>query len=358
MRRSVTSFFTGLALLSLAACREEAKDEPLPPRPVLTTTAARSSTDEQGFSGTIAPRYETNLAFRTLGRIVSRAVDVGEEVKKDQEVAAIDAETLSATVRQAKAQVASARAQADNAAASAERARRLFEEKTVSSAELESANQSKSTADAALERAEAELAKAENALTYAVLTAPYDGVVTQVSLDVGEVAAAGQPVMTIARTDVREAVVDIPTDELDGIKVADRFRVRLQTDPTMATEGSVREIAPEADAATRSNRVRILLDQPPPGFRLGALIRAFPVRSSDDLIRVPQTAVLEEGGEAYVWVVPPKASTVEKRKVSLGERRGDVVEVVSGLNEGETVVIAGVHSLEENQAVTLSGEPS
>ncbi|MEF2070831.1 efflux RND transporter periplasmic adaptor subunit [Consotaella aegiceratis] len=359
MKSPILGAILATALVALIGCQEDEQPETAAaatPRPVLTAVANPNAAVIAGFSGTIEPRFETDLAFRTLGRIVSLDVDVGDQVEAGQQIAAVDADTLQADVRSARAQLASAQAQADTARASAARAQALFEEKTVSSADLESAEQNETAAEAGLKQAQADLDKAQNALTYAVLTAPVDGVITERDADMGEVVSAGETVMTLARTDVREAMVDIPNEALGTIVAGSRFRVRLQVDPSIEAQGGVREIAPEADALTRTNRVRILLDQPPAAFRLGSLIRATPVSGTFPTIEVPATAVVEADGAASIWVVDPQEGVVHRRDVRLGQRHDGQVEVTSGLTAGERVVTAGVHSLDEAQRVSVSGE--
>ncbi|MEI2384338.1 efflux RND transporter periplasmic adaptor subunit [Breoghania sp. JC706] len=349
-------FLPLLMMLALAACGDDepTSAEAAAPRPVLTEEASQVAAHIEGFSGTVEPRYETKLAFRTLGRIVSLDADVGDQVQAGAELAHIDAETLEASVRQAKAQLASARAQAQNARASLGRAKALFEKNTVSSADLETAEQSQTSAEASVTEAQADLAKAENALSYAILTAPFAGVITARSADVGQVVSAGETVMTLARVDVREAVVDIPSDLIDTVDTGAPFSVRLQTDPAIRAQGKVREVAPEADALTRTNRVRILLENPPAAFRLGSLISVRPQGQNAAALTVPKSAILEDGGKTFVWVVEDGA--VHRREVKTGAILAGAVAISSGLEAGERVVVAGIHSLKEGQQVSVFGE--
>ncbi|PTW56546.1 RND family efflux transporter MFP subunit [Breoghania corrubedonensis] len=342
--------------VSLTACGEDepVSADPQAPRPVLTEIVSRAPIRTEGFSGTVEPRYETTLAFRTLGRIVALNADVGNRVEKGEELAQIDAETMEASVRQAQAQLSSARAQARNARASYARAKALFEKNTVSSADLDTAEQSQASAEASVTEAKADLTKAQNALSYAILTAPFAGVITARSADVGQVVSAGETVMKLARVDVREAVVDIPGEIVDTMGVGTPFLVRLQIDPQIKAEGKVREVAPEADALTRTNRVRILLDNPPAAFRLGSLISARPEGAKAAVLMVPQNAILETDGAKFVWVVEEGA--VHRHKVETGPLIAGRVTIDSGLNSGAHVVVAGVHSLKEGQKVSLSGD--
>ena len=344
-----------VAALLLAGCDKPAEDaEAGTPRPVLTMTVAPTDPQRLGYSGTVEPRFETSLGFRMLGRIVSRSVDVGQRVEEGQELAAIDAETLNADLRSARAQLANARIQARTARASQKRTQALFEEKTVSQAELDNAEQTLSTAEADLATAQARLAKAENALSYAVLTAPFAGVITQRSADVGQVVSAGQTVMTLARTDRREAVVDIPAAQARTLSAGSPFEVVLQIAPDLTVAGKVREIAPQADPLTRTNRVRILLSDPPDAFRIGALITAIPKASADKpAVLIPETALLEKDGKTLVWTVDPKALTVATHPVQVHRDSAGRVVLDGGVAEGAILVTAGVHSLSEGRKVSL-----
>ncbi|MDY8111114.1 efflux RND transporter periplasmic adaptor subunit [Fulvimarina sp. 2208YS6-2-32] len=350
-----------VAAALLAACSkgEEAEQAPLPPRPVLTMIAAERPLAGQTYSGQIAPRFETTLAFRTLGRIVSRNADVGDQVEKGQVLAAIDAEALAADVRSARAELADARIQARAAEASAVRSRTLFAENTVSQSELEIAEQSRQVAVSQVRSAQAQLDKAENRLGFAVLTAPYGGVITERMADVGEVVSAGATVFRLARTDEREAVVDVPASQSAGLAEGDPFEVRLQIRPDLRVEGTIREIAPEADALTRTNRVRITLADPPPAYRIGALITAVPAggEGTGAAILLPESAILEEDGQRFVFVVAADEKSVEKRPVAVAPAAFDAVRITDGLNPDERIVIAGVRSLTDNQPISLLEEP-
>jgi RND family efflux transporter MFP subunit len=130
------------------------------------------------------------------------------------------------------------------------------------------------------------------------------------------------------------------------------FTVSLLLQPNVQIRGEVREIAPQADAATRMQRVRIALDDPPPSFRLGATVTA---RLGNDLpsaLRVPAAAVLSRDGEDFVWVVDLPAGTVSMRKVQLTQDGGNM-RVVAGLAPGTRVVTAGIHSLTPGQLVHI-----
>ena len=200
------------------------------------------------------------------------------------------------------------------------------------------------------------MAKALEQLDQTQIHADFDGVVTAVEAEIGQVVQPGQTVMTIARPDVREAVVDMPAEINGRLKPGARFDIVLQLDPTIRAVGVVREIAPQADSATRTRRVWISLDNPPASFRLGTTITAVPAIASLPQIELPASALLERNGKLLVWVVDPNMTAVSLREVKIGVRDARSFQVVEGLPLGVRVVVAGVNSLTPGQTVKIPDE--
>ena len=184
--------------------------------------------------------------------------------------------------------------------------------------------------------------------------------VTAVGAEVGQTVSPGQMIVTVARADVREAVVDIP-DQLTGdLTTGTPFEVTLQSLPTIKAQAKLREIAPQAEGATRTRRVRLTLADPPASFRLGSTVTATRVTAATPAIELPLSALLEADGKAKVWIVDPQASTVATREVAVSGKTASSFTVSSGskgggLEEGTRVVTAGVHSLKEGQKVRIEG---
>ena len=154
------------------------------------------------------------------------------------------------------------------------RKRTLITTDATTKATLENAEQERAAAHASVIRAQDDLIKANEQLGYTQLKSGFAGVVTAVGAEVGQVVSPGQSVVTVARPDIREAVVDIGPDFPVPLRTGLRFTVSLQLDPTIHVDGQVREIAPQADFATRTRRVRITLNNPPENFRLGTTVMA------------------------------------------------------------------------------------
>jgi RND family efflux transporter MFP subunit len=350
-RRAMIAAGTIASALLLAGCQQETK-APEPVRPVLSMIVEPSRTDGAVAVGVVEPRYKTNLAFRVLGRLTARPVYVGDLVSEGQTVGVIDSTALELAVRSAKAELAKAEALRATATGTEERQRTLITTDATTKQTLDNAEQARAGADASVARAQANLIKAVEQRGYAQVKSDFAGVVTAVGAEVGQVVSPGQNVVTVARPDIREAVVDIGEDFPGPLEIGLPFTVGLQLLPAVQVEGKIREIAPQADALTRLRRVRIALDNPPENFRLGATVTAKLGKAQSPALRVPASAVLAKDGANFLWVVDQPASTVSLHKVDLAE---DPVgpRVADGLAPGSRIVTAGIHSLTPGQHVRI-----
>lgn len=345
---------------ALTACQREEAQAPEAPRPVLSVVAAEVPAESLRLAGAVQPRFETQLGFRVLGRLTARNVGVGDLVKKGDVVAAIDPLSLQLAVRSAQSDLSNAQAALRNAQSTQQRQLLLSESRTGTAAALEQAEQGLKTAVATVSKAQANLNKAEEQLGYAQLRAEFDGVVTGTSAEVGQVVSAGQVVVTIARPDERDAVVDVPQDAAEKLKSGAPFEVALQLDPAVIAKGVVREIAPEADAATRTRRTKITLIEPPESFRLGSVVTASATVVAQPRIVLPSSSILQRDGATSVWLVDGAAAKVALRPVKVdGAIVVDgTVNVTEGVAPGDRVVVAGVNKLKDGQAIRIDQEIS
>jgi membrane fusion protein, multidrug efflux system len=330
--------------LAMAGCQPET-NVPDPVRPVLSRIITPAVSASTVAVGTVQPRYQTDLGFRVLGRLIARPVNVGDLVAEGEIIAAIDPTALELAVRSAKADVSKAEALLENAIGTDATTKQI----------LDDAEQVRAGAQASSARARANLAKATEQLGYAQVKADFAGVVTAVSAEVGQVVSPGQRVVTVARPEVREAVVDVGPDFPVPLSVGLPFTVSLELLPDVQVQGQIREIAPQADQVTRMRRIRIALNDPPESFRLGSTITATFSNAHGSILRVPASAVLKQGPDSFVWVVDPSANTVSLQKIDVTEDGGSL-RVNSGLDAGARIVIAGIHSLKPGQQVRIEQE--
>jgi RND family efflux transporter MFP subunit len=349
-----TRFFVASAIasaLAMAGCKQEAK-APEPARLVLSTVVQPAASGSTVAVGTVQPRYETNLGFRVLGRLIARPINVGDLVAEGQTIAAIDSTALELAVRSAKADLSKAEAVLANAIGTEERKRILIRTDAATRQTLDDAEQIRAGAEASSARARANLTKAIEQLGYAEVKADFAGVVTAVSAELGQVVSPGQSVVTVARLDAWEAVIDLGPDFPVPLTVGSPFTVSPQLLPAVQVQGLIRELAPQADQVTRMRRVRIALNDPPESFRLGSTITAKLNSGHSSVLRMPVSAVLKEGAETFVWVIDDPTSKVSLHKVDLSEDEGGI-RIIGGLPIGARIVTAGIHNLKQGQQVRI-----
>jgi RND family efflux transporter MFP subunit len=338
-----------IGLVAIAGCKgETAKTSiPVPVRPVLSILVKPANNQSIGFAGTIQPQYQTDRGFRVLGRVIG------------QTLAQLDPLVYDLAVRASEADLAKARSQLANAAATQARRNTLLGKQIVSQAEFDSAQQAREAAAASEQQAVASLDKAREQRGYTTLVADIDGVVTSTDVERGQTVLPGKKAMTLARLDIREAVVDLPEEITQTLAIGASFEIQLQANLSIKTSGKVREIAPQADATTRTRRVKITLDRIEDAFRLGATITATRTRSTVPAeLEVPRSAILTRDGTTRVWLVDPQEKTIRTVPVQVAEQNEQVARIAGGLPVGSRIVIAGVNSLSEGQTVRLNENES
>jgi multidrug efflux system membrane fusion protein len=348
--------FLAAAAVALSGCGSERKVED-PVRPVLTVTIAPGAASARDvYSGELRARIETDLAFRVGGKIAARLADAGTRVKKGQPLARLDPEDAKLGAGAARAQLASAESDHALAKAELERASDLLAKKFISQSAFDARQAAFKAASARVDQARSQAALSGNQETYTTLAADADGVIVSVSAEPGQVVAAGQPVLRLARDGEMDVVLNAPESQVARFRAGEDVVVFLWADPANRFPGRVREVAGGADAVTRTFAVRVSVPRVPPGARVGMSASvAFKAVADASLVLLPLTALVREGDKASVWVVDPKTSRVKARPVEVGQYREDGATILSGLAAGEVVVAAGVHKLRADQPVRAPG---
>jgi multidrug efflux pump subunit AcrA (membrane-fusion protein) len=177
--------------------------------------------------------------------------------------------------------------------------------------------------------------------------------VTVKGAEPGEVVAAGRMVLQVARQGGQDAVFNVPSQLIRQSPKNPEVTVALSDDPAVVATGHVREVAPQADAATGTYVVKVGLDNPPDIMRLGATIMGQVKIQSEPVIQLPGTALTQSEGKPAVWVVDPEKKTVSLLPVTVGHYDTSSIIVVGGLRDGDLVVTAGVQALRPGQQVRL-----
>ncbi|HLY57039.1 MAG TPA: efflux RND transporter periplasmic adaptor subunit [Stellaceae bacterium] len=309
------------------------------------------------YAAVIQPRIEASVGFRVAGKLARRLVEVGDRVEPGTVLAQLDPADLQLQETASAAQLVSAQADAANARHDFERYAKLRQGEWTTQQEYDKRKAAMDTAAARVAQAEAERRIAGNNADYAALTADSAGVVTAVLAEPGQVLSAGQPVFKIARLGEMEAVADVPEQETPALRTAD-LTVELWSLPGVAVRGHLRELAPSADADTRTYRAKITLDDPPPMVRLGMTATLVECNPEPGMVAVlPAAALASHDAAPAVFVLNPAGDGLELRPVRVAAYAGEHVVVAGGIAEGDRVVTAGVQKLDTGEKVRAWSEP-
>lgn len=357
MPRAMRAVLVGATVATVAllsACnraQEAAAPEIRPVRAIKIDK--RDAGETVALTGSVQAQNEINLSFRIDGRMLERAVSVGDPVRPGQLVARLDSQNEESSLQAARSQLAAARAQLSEARNNFVRFRDLVAENAVSRASFEQAESMQKAAEAQVESAQTQVTLGENRLSYTRLVSDVAGVVTAQGAEPGEVVGAGRMIVQVAREGARDAVFDVPARIKDAAGANPQITVALVSDPKVTATGTVREVAPRADPLTGTFRVRVRLNNPPPAMRLGATITGRMALASAPTIEIPPSAVIRADRQTAVWVVDPKTGTVATRNIEIRSSDPLRVDVASGLNPGDVVVTAGIQALRPGQKVRL-----
>jgi multidrug efflux system membrane fusion protein len=358
-RMRLQAALCAMLLAGLAAC---GKPEEKPPEPRLVNVVRvnpGTGTSEVAYSGDVRARYETNLSFRVPGKIVARNVEVGTVVRAGETLARLDPEDQNLNAQSAQSQLVAAKAEYDQLKADLERYTDLYKKEFISKAEYDRHVSNFNVAEARLAQARTQVSVSQNQADYTALTADHAGVVTGIMAEVGQVVAAGQTVVKLARTGEKEVVINVPENRLAELGASRDIVITLWADPAAKYRGQVREVSPSADPVTRTYAARIAVLDANRSMNLGMTANVYLKGvQREAAAMLPATALFQDNGKAAVWVVQPDTQTVKLVPVGVGEYQEDQVAITSGLKRGDIVVRAGVHKLFDGEKVRMAAEPS
>ncbi|MEW6037737.1 MAG: efflux RND transporter periplasmic adaptor subunit [Pseudomonadota bacterium] len=341
----------------IAGCTNPAEEAQIPARPVRVFRVAEAPAGHPAsYAGEVQARYETQLSFRVPGKIVSRQVEVGDRVRKRQLLAQLDPTDYELAAKSLAAQLAAARSERDFAREDLARYRELLEQNVISRAEYDRRETAYRTARDRVEALRAQLDQANNQIAYTQLHADRAGAVTSLAVETGQVVAAGQSVVSVAQLDEKEVVVDIPEHRIADVRSGLDVTVTLWVDGERPLKGRIREIAPSADPASRTYRVKVALPEGEDIAQLGMTATVHVPERSSDRLAVPLPAVFQSQSDpshARVWLVDEAKHIVRSIPVRMGEPVDGQGIRIEGLTPGQLIVSAGTNRLVEGQAVRL-----
>lgn len=348
-------------VLSAGCSKPPEKSDTLRPARVMTVRAATGE-DVMVFAGEVRPRYEIDMSFRIGGKLLERKVDPGAQVRKGQPLARLDAQDARLAAAAATAQVGVADADLALAKAELDRNRQLLDQKFISQAAYDNKLSAYKVAFARRDSANAQSEVSANQAGYTTLVAESPGLITAVLAEAGQVVAAGQTVIRLARTEEREVVISVAESHASALRMGAPARISLWSQPQKFYVGKVREVAPAADALTRTYLVKISVQDADEGLRWGmtANVGIVGMRGAavpGGAIVVPLTAINQQGQQPYVWVVE-SGNKVVLRPIQIARYLEGGAIIAAGLVDGEIIVVAGVHKLNAGEVVKPLPEPA
>ncbi len=324
------------ALLLVSCGRHDPPHVSAAPLPSLTVRAVPAKWSPhmavEEVVGTVRSKQRALVEAKVSGRVLEYSATPGTAVKAGEPLARLDVQEIQAKVDQARALL--------------DQAQRDFDRQKQLIASNATTRQDFDAAEARVKIGAAALSEAETMLGYARVTAPFDGVVTRKLADVGDLAMPGKPLLEIEAPTALRFEADLPEAILDRVKLGDRLPVRL----THVIEGTVSEISPVADPVSRTFQVK--LDLPPAdGLRTGQFGRVSVPVAETRLLLVPQDAVLKRGQMEMVFVARDGRASL--RLVKTGKQLDTHIELLSGIEEGEQVIVGAGSKLTDGQPVTI-----
>ena len=307
-------------------------------------------------TGEIRVQVESDLGFRTDGRITERLVDIGDHVSAGQILAKLDPHEQQAAVDAAASDVRAAEAKLRNETSNLERQKFLLSRKANPPSEYDRAEESFRTAQSSLDAAKAQLGTARDALAQTELRAGNAGTITARNAEIGQVVSAGQRVFVLAHDGPRDAVFNV-NESVFGNQPVDRnipIQIKLVSDPGIQTTGKVREITPTLSGAGGTLAVKVGLEKSPPTMTLGAAILGEGPPSSQKTITLPAFSLASVAGRPGAWVVDPATSAVSARPITIARYETDRVIVSAGLRPGDLVVTSNTQKMSPNQTVAIA----
>jgi len=372
-----------IPVVFLASCARDEASRPKEPTRMAAIPVKAATVSFQNWpelyeaTGTVRARTAATIASKVLGYVQQVSVQVGDRVGEGQTLVTLDARDLDANLRQTQAGraevlsalpevangIAAAQADRDLAQATFRRIDELASKKSVSNQEFDEASARLKAAQAHYEVAQAKRAQLESKIAqaeqeeraarimrdYTQIAAPFAGVVTSKSVEPGNLAAPGAPLLTIERTGSYRLEVAVDESKLPSVRTGHLAKVTIDA-LGRAFAARVSEVVPAVDAASRAYTVKIDLPDVPQ-LRSGLFGNAAFSLGSRRALAIPARALEERGQLQSVFVVTN--SEVRTRLITAGRHLEDSVEVLSGLNAGETVVVAPPATLTDGDCVEV-----
>ncbi len=344
MSRKLTSYLLIFSLLLLFGCKDKVKPgtAEVKRQAVTGVTLAEvhpAQVDEYyETSGTVRAKTISVIASRVMGTVTSVKVKEGDRVHAGQVLMTIDDRDVAQRVKAAEKTVEAAKQNKSLMDITYQRYKNLHDEKAISQQEIDQIETQKKVSDMEYERAKAMLAEAQIYHGFTRISAPTSGVVTEKKIELGSMAVPGMPILTIE--DNSYFRIEANVDE----RLSGKLKIGMPVDVIIDSigqeaKGRITEIIPAVDPMSRTFLIKIDLKMP--SLKTGLYGKVLIPEGKREAILVPQKAIVEKGQLVGVYVVDDKG-VITYRLIKAGKKYGEQIEVLSGLNGGEKIIVDGV----------------
>ena len=353
--RGFVVFVFSWLLVCAAACRHKADEETKPPDvPTITADTSkvtrRTLIDDLIVRGAVvaSPNDDVKVSALVAGRVNAVPVAEGDTVKQGQVIAVLDRQPLIDQRRQASAAVEQAKAQVENARLNLQRNEQLYQRGIAAGKEVEDARTAMTAAQSMLEQARATLNTAERNIERASVRSPISGQVVKRMVSVGEQVdgTAAHPIVEIANLERVELAANVPAEYLSRVTLKMKASIMTDAYPDRMFDGTVIAIAPAVDPTTNAALVRIRITNANRQLKVGVFAEArIALAEHANALVVPRAALVRDANGTAVYVV--NGDLAERTGVGVGLEKPDVIEILSGVKEGDTVLTSSVYGLGE-----------
>lgn len=343
--------FYGLCLMLsgfLLSCTDTStKNKTEQPRPVQALKVGSDNRiNGRSFPGRATATQEVDLAFNVSGTLMELPVKIGDKIKTGTLIARLDPHEFEVKLQSAKAEL-----QRDEK--NYKRAKQLIQRGNISQSDYD-------LLEAKLSITQANLALAEKALRDTIINAPFNGRIASIPVKNFQAVTAKQIIARLLDTSEIEMIVQIPESLISVIPKIDNITVQFDVFPNELIPATIKEISNEATPDTRTYPVKLSMKQPKsveilPGMAGKAKGNIINKAGLTNTLTIPVSSLLTHGtdNKSFVWVIDKKTLHVHQQQVEIGELTPSGISIIKGLKPGDWIVTAGIHSLKEDEQVTV-----
>lgn len=324
---------------------------------VSVTTAQAGKVElpqQQTFSGTVKGLRRIDLSTKVMGRIVQLDVDEGDFVEQGDLLLQVKDDNLKAQQDQIEAQLSEARANLENTETNYNRIKRLFEQSSATQKEFDDMETRYRMAKAKVKTLEGKLREVEDMFDYTRIEAPIDGYVVQKTAEQGDMASPGRPLLTIENTGALEVRATVPESQVNLLAQGDTVRIQIPAAGRTNLQGRVTAVNPSGNRGSRQFEVKVVFSESGPVKKIkpGMFADLAVHRAGESTIAVNRSALVERGQLTGLYTINNQKEVV-LRWVRVGQQTEEQVEILSGIAEGESYVLAPDGRVHEGLKVNI-----